>query len=81
MNVKQHDRKKKRCEYFFSPQVYITSLQKHEFFLKKRKLMVSGDEANEEKIEREFDSSSQEDNGNTDLGHDLNVFISDGNPL
>ena len=43
--------------------------------------MVSGDEANEEKIEREFDSSSQEDNGNIDLGHDLNVFISDGNPL
>lgn len=33
------------------------------------------------KIKREFNGSSQEDYGNTDLDHDINLSFSDGNAL
>ena len=43
-------------------------------------LFVSDDEADEEKIKREFESNWEEDNHNIDFNHYIDLSISDGNP-
>ena len=42
-------------------------------------MLVSDDEADEEKNEHEFDSSLEEDIDNTNSKHDINLSISDEN--
>ena len=46
---------------------------------KRNKLLVSNDEANEEKFEDEFDNSPEKDDENIGNNHDINMSISDGN--
>lgn len=45
------------------------------------KLLVLDDEANKEKNKRETNSSSEENNGKSDLDHYDDLFISDGKVL
>ena len=65
--------KKKKCEYSFNPQVYVTSFQEHTNFSWRTEMNLrqSRWRSKWRKNGTRIWSSSEEDNGSTDLDHDI----------